>query len=246
MITVDLNCDMGEGIGNDADIMPYISSTNIACGFHAGDYATIAQTTRLALKHGVSIGAHPAYPDKQNFGRTAMNFSARQVYEMILYQVGAVEAIVRSLGGTLRHIKPHGALYNVAAINKELGLSIASAVKDFNPALVLIGLANSKLLEAARNIGLVFKHEVFADRTYQDDGTLTSRTQPNALITNEEECLRQVLRMIKDGTVKSVSGKVIPIEANTICLHGDGENAVAFAKLLNTRLRADGMKISSQ
>ncbi len=243
---VDLNCDMGEGIGNDSAIMPFISSANIACGFHAGDYATIAETTRLALKHGLAIGAHPAYPDRENFGRTSLTFSGSHIHEMITYQIGAVDAIVRNLGGTLRHVKPHGAIYNMAAVDKELAKSIVSAIKDFNSELVLFGLANSMLIEAAKEAGLNFKQEVFADRTYQDDGTLTSRQQANALITVDESCLAQVLQMIKTGTVTSANGKTIPIKPDTICLHGDGERAVQFASMLNTRLRQEGFQISSQ
>lgn len=175
-----------------------------------------------------------------------MTFSGSQVYEMIAYQIGAVDAIVRNLGGTLRHVKPHGALYNMAAVDKELAQKIVSAVKDFNTELVLFGLANSKLIEAAEDSGLNFRQEVFADRTYQDDGTLTPRQLANALIKDDEACSAQVFQMIKNGTVTSANGKTIPITPDTICLHGDGQNAVEFASMLHTKLRLAGFQISSR
>jgi len=246
MNTIDLNCDMGEGTGNDSALMPFISSTNIACGFHAGDFSTISETAHLALKYEVKIGAHPSFPDKENFGRTPMNFSLREIYEMVLYQLGAVDAIVKSLGGKLHHVKPHGALYNSAAINQECSTAIVKAVRDFSPELILFGLANSVMIEAAKESGLRYKQEVFADRTYQEDGTLTPRSQPSALITEEDQCLRQVLQMVQQGTVVSVNGKQIPIHADTVCVHGDGAHAIRFVQLLNTRLRQEGINISSE
>jgi len=242
---VDLNCDIGEGIGNDASIMPFISSANIACGYHAGDHSTMHDTVALALKFGVAIGAHPSYPDRENFGRRAMPLSPNEIYSLTLYQIGALYAIAQSQGALLRHVKPHGALYNAAAVNKEVSQAIATAVFDFNPKLVLIGLANSEMIKAAKAMGLKFQHEVFADRTYQPNGTLTPRTQTNALIESEEDAINQVLQMIKQNAVTAVDGSRVPLQADTICIHGDGKHAVVFARALHSKLKAEGIQIKA-
>jgi UPF0271 protein len=242
---VDLNCDMGEGIGHDAEIMPFVSSASIACGYHAGDHATMQETVSLAMKFGVAIGAHPSYPDKENFGRVAMTLSPKEIYSLTLYQVGALHAIAQAQGAVVRHVKPHGALYNAAALSDEIAQAIATAIFDFNPQLTVFGLANSTMIQAAKMKGLKFKHEVFADRTYQSNGTLTPRTQPHALIESEETALKQVLQMIKQNTVTAVDGSAISIQAGTICIHGDGKHAVEFASTLNTKLKAEGIQIKA-
>jgi UPF0271 protein len=237
--TVDLNCDMGESygayqIGNDEAIFPYITSANIACGFHAGDAAVMKKSVRLALKYNVAIGAHPGLPDLQGFGRREMAVSAEEAYDMVVYQIGALTAFVQSEGGILRHVKPHGALYNMAALNPTLAEAIAEAVYKVNPMLVLYGLSGSELTKAGSRIGLRVAHEVFADRTYQDNGSLTPRRLTNALISDEEQAVAQSLRMVTAGLVTAVNGTDVAIKADTICLHGDGEHAATFAAKIHT------------
>lgn len=242
---VDLNCDMGEGMGNDAAIMPFISSANIACGFHAGDEATMQEAVALAIQHNVAMGAHPSYPDKENFGRKAMTLSMQEIYAMVFEQIGILDSIARKQGAKLHHVKPHGALYNAAAVSRNISEAITHAVFDINPKLILFGLANSEMIYAARSKGLAFKQEVFADRTYQSNGTLTSRTQPDALIESEQDAISQVLQMIRQKTVTAVNGAVVSIQADTICIHGDGKHAIEFAKALNIKLKVEGIKISA-
>ncbi|WP_316821233.1 5-oxoprolinase subunit PxpA [Pedobacter gandavensis] len=245
---VDLNCDMGEGfgaydIGNDAAIMPFVSAVNIACGFHAGDPAVMKKTVRLAMRHGVAIGAHPGLPDLQGFGRRTMAISAEEAYDMVVYQIGALAAFVKSEGGILKHIKPHGALYNMAATNRRLSEAIANAVYKVDPDLILYGLSGSELIHAGENIGLSVANEVFADRTYQRDGTLTARKQQDALITDPLLAVAQVMQMIKEGSVYATSGEILKIQADTICIHGDGKTAVAFAEQLHLALNNAGMQL---
>lgn len=247
--TVDLNCDMGESfgafdIGNDEAIMPFVSSVNIACGFHAGDPAVMKKTVRLAMRHDVAIGAHPGLPDLQGFGRRTMAISPEEAYDMVVYQVGAIAAFVKSEGGVMQHVKPHGALYNMAATNTGLSEAIATAVYKVDPSLILYGLSGSELILAGEKIGLSVANEVFSDRTYQEDGTLTTRKHPNALITDPVLAVAQVMRMIKEGTVLSTSGLAVKIKADTVCIHGDGKFAVSFAQQLNAALKAEGMRIA--
>lgn len=234
---IDLNCDMGEGMPTDAEIMPYISSANIACGYHAGDKTTMEQTVSLALQHKVAIGAHPGFDDKKNFGRTEQQLPDAAMYDLVTTQIHRLEEVCRSLGTTLQHVKPHGALYNMAARDQHLSGIIAQAIRDTNPALCLFGLANSWLIKAAAGIGLKTASEVFADRTYQEDGSLTPRSQPNALIENEADALAQVVQMVTKQEVRTLSGKIVPLRAETICLHGDGAHAVAFAKAVHETLQ---------
>lgn len=229
---IDLNCDMGEGIGNDEALMPFISSANIACGYHAGDKETMRTTMLLAMRHGVKIGAHPSFPDRKNFGRTEMHLPPGEVYQLIVDQLQLFQSIADACNATVHHVKPHGALYNMAARDKELAGVVATAIKDFNPQLVVYGLSNSYLVSEAQREGLKTANEVFADRTYQDDGSLTPRSQPNALVKSESDAVKQVLQMIEEKTVTTVLGKQVPIVAETICLHGDGEHAVPFAKAI--------------
>lgn len=245
---VDLNCDMGESfgayrIGNDEAILPYITSVNIACGFHAGDPATMKKTVRRALDHEVAIGAHPGLPDLQGFGRRNMAISPQEAYEYVVYQIGALHAFVRAEGGVMQHVKPHGALYNMAAVDGKLAEGIAEAVYRVNPELILVGLAGSQLIEMGKKAGLRVKSEVFADRTYQQDGTLTSRSQPDALITDEEVAASQVIRMVKEGKVMTRQAKDIDIAAETICIHGDGPHALAFARRIRASLEAAGIVV---
>lgn len=243
MLRCDINCDMGEGMGNDALIMPYITSANIACGYHAGDEETMKLTILLAQKHKVKIGAHPSFFDRENFGRTAINKTPEEVYELIIQQVKFLQKIAGACGASLNHVKPHGALYNLASTNKFLARAIANAVKDLDENLILFGASGGYLLREAKAIGLKTASEVFADRTYQVDGTLTPRTEAGALIEDRKQCIQQVLKMIKDGKVKTVSGKEIAIVAETICIHGDGKNAVQFAKAINETLKEENIII---
>ncbi|WP_343668002.1 5-oxoprolinase subunit PxpA [Chitinophaga sp.] len=240
---IDLNCDMGEGMPTDASIMPYISSANIACGYHAGDKGTMAQTVALALKYQVAIGAHPGFNDKANFGRTEQQLSDSEIYDLITVQLHSLQEVCRLWGTTVQHVKPHGALYNMAARDQHLSTIIAQAIRDTNPALCLFGLSNSWLIKAAAAAGLKTASEVFADRTYQDDGSLTPRSQPNALIDNEADALKQVLQMVTKQEVTTVNGHIVPLRAETICLHGDGAHAVAFAKAVHKTLREHHLTI---
>lgn len=251
MYKVDLNCDMGESFGNytlghDEEIMHYISSANIACGFHAGDPSTMNKTVRLAIENGVSIGAHPGFPDLQGFGRRNMSITPREAYEMVLYQMGALGAFVKAQGGSLHHVKPHGALYNMAAVDEDLATAIAEAVYHFEPQLILYGLAGSSLIKAGEKIGLTTASEVFADRTYQNDGTLTPRSQSNALISNTDTAITQVVKMVKEQKVTSIDGKDITIKADTICIHGDGAHALDFAKKIHEVFANEGIFIKSE
>ncbi|MCI1187840.1 LamB/YcsF family protein [Hymenobacter sp. DH14] len=248
--TVDLNCDMGESfgawtLGNDAALMPFITSANVACGFHAGDPAVMRATVRAALAHGVAIGAHPGLPDLAGFGRRNLDISAAEAFDMTVYQLGALQAVAKAEGGRLHHLKPHGALYNMAATNAALAQAIAEAVYKVQPELVLYGLAGSELTQAGEKIGLRTAHEVFADRTYQANGTLTPRRQPDALISSADAAIAQVLRMVQHGTVRSQQGSDVAIRADTVCLHGDGAHALEFAQRLNHELRAAGVELQA-
>jgi UPF0271 protein len=241
---LDINCDMGEGIGNpalpagrDELIMPFISSANIACGYHAGDEDTMKRTVELAIQYNVSIGAHPSFLDRENFGRLDIRLPLGEVYDLVTKQIHLLSEITKTAGASLHHVKPHGALYNMAARDKQLSAVIALAVKDADDKLILYGLSGSHLIKEAQKIGVKIFSEVFADRSYQDDGRLTPRTLPEALINDTDKMLQQVLQMIKEGTVTTVSGKVIPIMAETICIHGDGKHAVEFAKAIHDAIR---------
>jgi UPF0271 protein len=242
---IDLNCDLGEGAGNDTAIMPYISSANIACGFHAGDEHTMRQTIRTAKKYKVAIGAHPSYPDRVHFGRQEMDLSDSQIYTLIYEQLSILDAIAKQEDMVLNHVKPHGALYNQAATDGCLAKAIANAVHDFDPRLKLVGLSGSCLVTAAAAAGLQSISEVFADRTYTDDGHLTPRTEANAMITTEEESIQQVLQMVLKGRVTSTLGKTIAIKAETICLHGDGPYAATFAKRIHAILQEKDIVLKS-
>lgn len=250
MPVIDLNCDMGEAFGNytmpnDDTLMEYITSANIACGFHAGDPDVMRYTVEKAIEKGVAIGAHPGLPDLQGFGRREMKISPNEAYSMTLYQTGALYSFVKAAGGKLHHVKPHGALYNMAAKDTTLAKAIVEAVHDFDPSLILYALANSEMIAAAKAIGLRSFSEVFADRTYTDAGQLTPRTQSNALISDEKEAVKQVLRMVNEQQVVSANGKAISIQAETVCLHGDGLHAVPFARIIYQQLKAEGITIKA-
>ena len=248
--SVDLNCDMGESfgtwtLGNDAAILPFVTSANIACGFHAGDPAVMKATVRAALRENVAIGAHPGLPDLAGFGRRDLAISAEEAFDMTVYQLGALAAVVKAEGGQLQHLKPHGALYNMAATQPALAEAIAEAVYKVQPELTLYGLAGSELTKAGEKIGLKTAHEVFADRTYQANGTLTARRQPDALITSADVAIAQVMRMVQSGLVRTQQGQEVAIRADTVCLHGDGAHALEFAQRLNAALRQAGVQLQA-
>ncbi|WNN70624.1 5-oxoprolinase subunit PxpA [Kluyvera cryocrescens] len=242
---IDLNADVGEGCNSDAELLMLVSSANIACGFHAGDALMMLACVRESIKNGVAVGAHPSFPDRDNFGRTAMQLPPETVYAQTLYQVGALAAIVQAEGGLLRHVKPHGMLYNQAATDSVLADAIARAVLAVNPALILVGLAGSELIRAGERLGLPTRQEVFADRGYQASGQLVPRSQPGALIANEEQALAQTLEMIQRGRVRSIEGQWTSVNAQTVCLHGDGEHALAFARRLRAAFAAQGIIVQA-
>jgi UPF0271 protein len=246
--TIDLNADAGESfgtyeLGNDEELFPYVSSVNIACGFHAGDPAAMKKTVRLAMATGKAIGAHPGLPDLQGFGRRNLAITAEEAYDMVLYQTGALWAFVKAEGGVLHHVKPHGALYNMAAKDASLAGAIAQAVYDINPQLILYGLSGSELIKASKHIGLRAACEVFADRTYQADGSLTPRSKPGALISDPQQAVQQVLRMVKEGKVSPLAGEEVTIKADTICIHGDGPHAVKFARMIYAALSLENIVV---
>jgi UPF0271 protein len=248
--SVDLNCDMGESygawkMGADAQVMPYISSANIACGFHAGDPATIRKTVQLALDHGVAVGAHPSLPDLQGFGRRAMRISPQDLYDLVVYQAGAVEAFARAAGARLHHVKCHGALYNMAATDAALSEAMARALKDLGAEVCLYVLSGSKSHEIAKKLGVRTVGEVFADRGYSDDGTLAPRDRPGGMIEDAAQAVKQALAMIEDGYVTSLSGKHLPVAADTLCLHGDQPGAAHFAKELRKVFSEKGISVAA-
>lgn len=247
---VDLNCDFGESfgiyrLGEEKEILQYVTSVNVACGFHAGDPLVMRKTVQMALEQKVAIGAHPGFPDLLGFGRRNIAVTPEEVYAYVVYQIGALAAFVKAEGGKMSHVKPHGALYNMAAKDATLAEAIAKAVYDVDPTLILYGLAGSELINAGKKIGLRTASEVFADRTYQQDGSLTPRSDPRALIVDEQEAVLQVLAMVKEKRVRSLQGIDVPIEAETVCIHGDGKKAVLFAKRLYEALQKEGVDVCS-
>ena len=233
---IDLNADLGEGCDTDEQLMTLVSSANIACGWHAGDAATMRRCVRWAIQHHVAIGAHPSFPDRDNFGRSTMHLPPEDIVSGMLYQLGALDAIVRAEGGRMSHVKPHGALYNQAAKDAVLANAICAAVRTFNPELSLYGLASSELIAAARHAHLNAVEEVFADRAYEADGSLVSRSKPGAMIENDEEAIAQTLSLVKNKQVKAIDGSIVSVNAQTVCLHGDGPHALDFARLIRARL----------
>jgi UPF0271 protein len=232
-------------IGDDEAIMPFISSANIACGFHGGDPVVMNETIRHAAAKGVAIGAHPSFPDLENFGRKEWQMDPQEVHDIVVYQVSAMIGMAKVMGARVHHVKPHGALYNMAARIPSYAEAIASAVAQLDKRLILYGLSGSCLVQEARKAGLKPASEVFADRTYQQDGSLTPRSMPNAVITEADLAVQQVLMMLRDGKVKTIQGGYVNIEADTICIHGDHEGSSQFARLLNTRLTEEGFSIKA-
>jgi UPF0271 protein len=240
---IDLNADLGEGCDNDEALLGLVSSANIACGWHAGDARTMRQCVRWAIDKGVAIGAHPSFPDRENFGRSEMNLPPEDIVAGVLYQVGALAAIVKAEGGTLSHVKAHGALYNQAVKDPVLADALCEAVRRFDPGLRFFGLAGSGMIGAAERAGLKPVEEVFADRGYQPDGSLVPRSRPGALIEDEEASLAQTLSLVRDHRVKAIDGSLVAVNAQTVCLHGDGAHALAFARRIRERLAAEGIAV---
>ncbi|WP_228409464.1 5-oxoprolinase subunit PxpA [Radiobacillus deserti] len=243
-MNIDLNCDLGEGFTTyEKEIMPYISSANIACGFHAGDPGVMYETVKLAKKHQIKVGAHPGFPDKEGFGRRPLNWTADQVYQSILYQIGALEAIAIAQEVPLHHVKPHGALYHYGSQNPDIAEAIVSAILDINPALILYAPPQSEFIQAGEKRRLTVYKEGFADRTYLDNGSLTPRTEENALLTESTMAIKQCIQMINENSITTKNGKLIPIEVDTICVHGDSPHAVHFVKELSSALQDHGIQI---
>ncbi len=240
---IDLNCDMGEGAGSDERIMPLVTSANVACGFHASDPASIRRTVRLARAHGVAVGAHPSYADREGFGRRALDVPPDQVRDDVTYQVGALWAFCRSEGIRLTHVKPHGALYNAAALEPALARAICEAVRAIDPLLVLVCLARSPMAELARKLGLACAEEAFADRAYTSAGTLVPRSSPGAVIRDAGEVADRVVRMVREKRVLTVDGAFVPVDAQTICVHGDTPGAEGLAAAIRKRLAAEGIAV---
>ncbi len=232
MKSIDLNCDLGEGYAADAALMPLISSANIACGYHAGDADTIRRTVDLAVRYGVAIGAHPGFADRAHFGRRALRLEPAAYYDLVAAQIEILSQAARAAGARLRHVKPHGALYNMSAHDPGLAAIIAQAVWDFDPNLLLYGLSGSAALTAGAEAGLRTVSEVFADRTYQPDGALTPREQTGALLEDESGCRAQAYDLVVRGVARATNGAEVAVCAQSICLHGDGEQAVEFARML--------------
>jgi UPF0271 protein len=245
---IDLNCDLGESFGSwkmgaDEEIIPLISSANIACAFHAGDPLVMQKTVALAKQQGVSVGAHPGFPDLQGFGRRNMALSPAEVKACVQYQIGSLDAFCRAAQVTLAHVKPHGALYNMAAKDVALAMAIAEGIAEIHPRLILLGLAGSLMIEAAKDAGLPVAQEVFADRAYEEDGSLVARAKPGAMITDEDEAISRVIGMVKNGTVRAITGREIPVRADSVCVHGDGPKALLFVQKLNAAFRKEGVEI---
>lgn len=240
---IDLNADLGEGCDNDEALLALVSSANIACGWHAGDAKTMRQCVRWAIDNGVAIGAHPSFPDRENFGRSEMNLPLDEVIAGMLYQIGALAAIVKAEGGRLTHVKPHGALYNQAVKDPALADALCEAVRRFDPSLKFFGLAGSGMIEAARRAGLQPVEEVFADRAYNADGSLVSRKLPGALIESDADAIAQTLSLVRDHRVTAIDGSTVPVNAQSVCLHGDGAHALAFAQRIRARLASEGISV---
>lgn len=242
-MAIDLNCDMGEGAGEDEGIVPLVSSINVACGFHAGDPATIRATIRLAARHGVAVGAHPSYPDRAGFGRAPMARPPEEVRDDVVYQVAAVRAFCAAEGVPLVHVKPHGALYNTAAQDPALAAAICEAVRQVDPGLVVVCLAGSPMAGVVRSLGMRCAEEAFADRGYTPEGTLVPRGRPGALVEDPGAVAERVAAMARDRRVTSVAGTPVTVAADTICLHGDTPGAARLAAAIRARLTREGIEV---
>lgn len=246
MAFLDLNCDMGESygaytLGYDEEAMPFVTSINVACGFHASDPMHMVKTVQLAKKHGVAIGAHPGYPDLVGFGRRNMDLSPEEVKATIQYQLGALDGICRANGVKLQHVKTHGALYNTAGKNLKIAIATAEAIKEYNPELYMLCLANSQMVEAAKQVGTKYVEESFADRAYMNDGSLAPRTVAGSVIHDVDVIVARVLKMAKDKEVIAVDGSVLKLDAPTVCVHGDTPGAVAMIKAIRSKLESEGI-----
>ena len=243
MKKVDLNCDLGESFGNyklgmDEQILPLITSANIACGFHASDPVVMSKTVKMAAESGVAAGAHPGYQDLVGFGRRNMNVAPAEVTDIVMYQIGALEAFCHANGIEMQHVKPHGAMYNMAEKDDKLAEAICKGIQAVNPDLILLGPGSGKMVKAAKALGLKTAGEVFAD------GTLVPRSQEGAMITDEEEAVARVLEMVQEGTVTAITGKKIPVQADSICVHGDGQKALLFVQKIRSELEKAGVVIA--
>lgn len=249
-LTIDLNCDLGESFGiytsgHDEQIIPYISSANIACGFHAGDPTTMKQTVQRCLAHNVALGAHPGLPDLHGFGRREIAYTAEELYDIVLYQIGALQAFVKAEGGTLQHVKPHGALYHMTIRHKDNAAAVAKAIYDIDPTLIVYGFPKSELLSEANRLGLRGANEAFIDRTYAGDGTLLSREHETAMINDINNAVSQAVDIVKKGSVKTVEGEWMPIDANTLCIHGDGPHAERLVQKVVEVFEQEDIKITA-
>lgn len=245
---IDLNCDLGESFGNytlgmDAEVIPYVSSVNVACGYHAGDPCVMEKTIRLAAEAGVGIGAHPGLPDLMGFGRRMMKISPAEARAYMLYQLGALGAFCKAKGVKMAHVKPHGALYNMAAKDAALAEAVVGAIRDYDDSLILLALANSGMTKAAERMGLAYANEVFADRAYEPDGTLVARTKPGAMIEDEDQAIVRVIRMVKEGKVTAIDGSEVTIQADSVCVHGDGAKALLFVKKIREALLQENIDV---
>lgn len=250
MYKVDLNCDLGESFGNyklgsDEEVIPYISSANIACGFHASDPVVMNNTVSLAKECKVSVGAHPGFADLVGFGRRKMDISSKEAKYLVQYQIGALKAFCTAHGIAMKHVKPHGALYNMAAKDLNLALAICEGIYEVDPELILLALYGSKMIEAAKATGLRVASEVFADRAYNEDGSLVDRSKAGAVITDEELAIKRVIRMIKENKVETINGVDIAVKADSICVHGDGIKALEFVKKIKDTLESENIEITS-
>lgn len=248
MYQVDLNSDLGESfghyrIGMDDRIIPLISSANVACGFHASDPVVMMNTIELVKGAGCNIGAHPGFPDLMGFGRRNMSLTADEIKAYTLYQISALAGMCSARGLSLQHVKPHGAMYNMAAKDYEMSKAICEAVAEFDPGLIILGLSGSETIRAAKDCGLKTALEVFADRAYEEDGSLVDRRKPGAVIRDEQEAIERVIRMVKEGKVTAVTGKDIPIRADSVCVHGDGEKALLFVEKIKKALSEEEIEI---
>ena len=250
MYRVDLNSDLGESfgrytIGNDDKIIPLITSANVACGYHASDPVVMDKTLAMAKEAGIRVGAHPGYPDLMGFGRRNMAVTPAEAKAYTLYQLGALDAFCRVHGLKMQHVKPHGAFYNMAAKDYELSQAICQAVQEFDDSLIVLALSGGELARAAKDMGLRTALEVFADRAYEEDGSLVNRRKEGAMITDENEAIARVVRMIKEKKVTAITGKDIPIQADSVCVHGDGAKALAFVEKIRSTLTAEGVELCS-
>jgi UPF0271 protein len=246
---IDLNSDVGESfgaykLGEDEEVLKYVTSANIACGFHAGDPLVMEKTVELAVKNGVAVGAHPGYPDLLGFGRRDMKVTPKEVKAYVKYQLGALNAFAAAKGVKIQHVKAHGAMYNMAAISYDLAKAISEAVYDFDKDIILLALAKSEMVKVAKDTGLRVAEEVFADRAYNDDGTLVPRGKPGSMIEDETESIRRVIKMVDEGIVKSITGKEIEIKADSICVHGDNPKAVDFVKKIREKFKNAGISLT--